>query len=73
MDDVNHLLDRLRGELADVESRINDWKEMRREIRDRKESIEADYEYTDKRVKMLQSEATKLKKRINSILSSTGV
>ena len=46
VDDTNHLLDELRGYLADAEVDLVEKKETRRVIKEMKDVVDADYEYS---------------------------
>ena len=73
MDDINHMLAVLRGQLADAEADLAEKKEARRAIREVKDIIDADYEYSNEQVREAQARITRLERRIDEILSETGV
>lgn len=73
MDDINRMLDMLREQLADAEADLAEKKEARRTIREMKDIIDADYEYSNEKVTGAQARITRLERRIDEILSETGV
>ena len=73
MDDVNHMLDVLREQLADAEADLAEKKEARRAVKEMKDIIDADYEYSNEKVRGAQARITRLERRIDEILSETGV
>ena len=73
MDDINHMLAVLRGQLADAEADLAEKKEARRAIREVKDIIDADYEYSNEQVREAQSKITIIERIIDKILSDTGV
>ena len=73
MDDINHLLDVLREQLADAEADLAKKKEARRAIKEMKDIIDADYEYSNEKVRGAQARTTRLERRIDEVLSETGV
>lgn len=73
MDDINHMLAVLRGQLADAEADLAEKKEARRAIREVKDIIDADYEYSNEQVREAQSKITVIERIIDKILSDTGV
>ena len=73
MDDINQMLDVLRGQLADAEVDLAEKKEARRAIKEMKDIIDADYEYSNEKVREAQSKITVIERVIDRILSETGV
>ena len=73
MDDTNRMLDILRKQLVDAKADLAEKKEVRRAIREMKDIIDADYEYSNEKVKRVQARITRLERRIEEVLSKTGV
>ena len=73
MDDTNRMLDVLRGQLADAEADLAEKKEARRAIKEMKDIIDADYEYSNEKVREAQSKITVIERVIDRMLSETGV
>ena len=73
MDDTNHLLAELRGQMADLDIKIENAAERLGMLKERRANVNADIEYHKTLLDDLRVARTAIANRVNDILRSTGV
>lgn len=73
MDDTNHLLAELRGQMEDLDIKIENVAERLGMLKERRTNVNADIEYHETLLNDLRVERTAIANRVNDILRSTGV